>query len=1255
MAKSKHGLNIISLNVRGLRDTKKRSDCFFWLKEKHFDICLLQETYWTPDIEPKILKEWGKHQILNFGTSHSKGTAVLFSAKFEIINYHKSEDSRIILINFKINEDIMTLINIYAPNNISERKSFFCKIQKWIEKHAMNEQNLIIGGDFNVTEENNLDRHTNACNSNKDSSLVSYKNLLTTKNLHDIWREMHPNKKQFTYKEISRLDKFLISTNLLQNAQIAFIATPGIKTDHKYVSICLDLDKSDRGPGRWKMNTSILNDNAYKNKIRHLLSETQEEYKTISKQLLWEICKIKIKEFSITYCKQKQQVKRNLMKELEEKIKKKEVELEKSNYNKQIVTEKELLDKELHALIHKQNIGAQIRSRAKWTEQGERSTKYFFSLEKENIVKNTIKRLKREDGTYTNSDSDIIEEGVGFYEKLYSKENINDNDIKSYLNDINDNKKLNDNERESLEGKITDKECKEAIQKMKNNKSPGSDGLPVEFYKVFWPEIKKTLIDSLNYAYDNGQLSATQKRGLLSLLFKKNDRQLLKNWRPISLLNTDYKILAHVLTRRLKSVISNIIHTDQNGYIKGRNIAYNIRLIEDVIEKFENDNAEGAIIFLDFHKAFDTVNHTFLHLVLKKYNFGESFIKWVKTMYNQAESCLSNNGWTSKPFHIQRGIRQGCPLSALLFLLVVEILADKIRKNKNDGLEIKFKDESKFIQLTQLADDTTIFLKNENAVINCLKTIKEFGKFSGLKLNLDKTEGLWLGQGENRNDNLGGLNWKNTCIKALGVHFGYNKHQIEELNWKNKIDKIKKILNRWKYRDLTFHGRILIIKTLALSQVVYLVSSLCVPSWVINELNKEFFSFVWKYKRDKICRKVLINDIDNGGMGMIDFKAFCLATKAVWAARLHNSENETWKIIPRKYMEECSINTLLSMNMEKKNHIPLKLPPFYHEVISGWISCGGGLKAPQGQTEIRKQMIWGNKYIQSKGKTLFYKMWHKNNINFIDDLLDETGKFKRGEIIFQQLKNLNRSNWIIEYHTLLKAIPSSWKETLTNCHMGTKVKKEMKPFIETENKIVYNLPSKTKDYYNILVRKIRKKSYIQKYWDNTFINKPTWNDIWTHRIKLQSNKQLADFHFKLLHKILPSQENLHKWKLSNTNMCRFGCDSVENYQHLFITCHHTRHAVEKIEQSLHSLGFTIKLTYKILILGYKEMYQAYNPLNTLLSLVFFSVYKYWIHNNAHVSITAWIYSYLNLYKNIFKELQDKKTYKLFEDVLTTWD
>ena len=729
-----NNFNIISLNARGLRETKKRSDLFYWLKEKQYDICLLQETYWTNDIKNKLLKEWGRHILLNFGTNHSKGTAILFNKNFNILNSHLSEDSRIILANIKIEDEIFTLFNIYAPNNMNERKCFFLKIQKWIDKFAMNPQNIIIGGDFNFTENNKLDRSSNT--SSKDCSSMTYKNLINTKLLHDAWRHLNPNKKQFTYKEISRLDKILVSTELLENVQKSNISIPGIKSDHKYVSVIFNFNKSTKGPGRWKLNTSILGDITYKNKINNLLEQTRNQYQGLNKQMLWEVIKIKVKEFSISYCKQKQRIKKNVMKELENKIQAKEKELIKSDYNKIIQTERDILANELHDLVHKQNIGAQIRSRAKWTEQGERGTKYFFNLEKENIAKHNIKKLKRDDGTYTNTETDIIEEGFLFYKTLYTKENTDIKEIKTYLETSNTSTMLDDREKESLEGKITHIECETALKNMKNNKSPGSDGLSVEFYKTFWPQIKNDLTDSLNLAYDNGSLSTTQKRSILSLLFKKNDKHLLKNWRPISLLNTDYKILAHVLANGLKTVINKLIHTDQNGYIKGRNIGFNIRLIQDVIEYFENDNIEGAVLFLDFQKAFDTVNHNFMHAVLEKFNFGSSFIKWIKTIYSKSEACLTNNGWTSKPFEIQRGIRQGCPLSALLFLLVVEILANKIRKSKNDGLEIKINGTNQYIQLTQLADDTTLFLKNEQAVKNCLKTVLTFGKYSGLRLNL---------------------------------------------------------------------------------------------------------------------------------------------------------------------------------------------------------------------------------------------------------------------------------------------------------------------------------------------------------------------------------------------------------------------------------------------------------------------------------------------------------------------------------------
>ena len=779
--------NILSLNARGLRENSKRKDFLYWINQKNIDVCMIQETYWTNEFAEKLQREWEGKAFINCGTQHSRGTAILLKKHISILGIHKSEDSRIILINVEIQGKSMTLINIYAPNTAGERKTFFAKLKKWIERYAINDEQIILGGDFNHTEDNNLDRRCTGNNKIIDGSANSYLNLKNTKKLKDIWRIMHPKKKEYTYKDISRLDKFLISDDLTQVVQRMSIITSGVKSDHKAIQLCMNLNKSERGPGRWKLNVSILEDKIYQQQIKELVKNVREESKDLSNQQIWEMCKVKIREHTITYCKRKQQIKKNIVGELEQQIRTKEKELINSNYARRIEEERDELIRDMHNLVHGQSVGAQIRSRAQWIEQGEKSTKYFFNLEKHNAANNTIKTLEREDGSYTKNETEVIEEGRNFYKKLYTKESSNEEDMTKYLEDIDERHILKDDDSKALEGIITQKECEEALRNMKDNKSPGSDGLPPEFYKTFWQDIKNLVIGSLNAAYEKGELSPTQKRGHLTLLFKKNEKELLKNWRPISLLNTDYKILTHVLANRLKGVIHKIILKDQNGYIKGRNIGYNIRLIQDVIEYFEEGNIEGAIIFLDFHKAFDTVNHDFLKSVLRKFNFGSSFTKWVDIIYNKAESCFTNNGWTSRPFKIERGIRQGCPLSALLFILVVEILADKIRENKNNGLEIKVKEDTKYIQIAQLVDDTTIFLKNEQAVHNCLNIVNMFSSISGLKLNMDKTEGLWLGRGINRNDNLAGINWEKNQIKALGVHFGYNNKEMEKHNWSNKI------------------------------------------------------------------------------------------------------------------------------------------------------------------------------------------------------------------------------------------------------------------------------------------------------------------------------------------------------------------------------------------------------------------------------------------------------------------------------------
>ena len=210
-----------------------------------------------------------------------------------------------------------------------------------------------------------------------------------------------------------------------------------------------------------------------------------------------------------------------------------------------------------------------------------------------------------------------------------------------------------------MEGDLTLEELALAVKNMSNNKSPGLDGFPVEFFKFFWFDMGIFILNSINYGYKTGELSITQKQGIITCIPKSNkDRNLLKNWRPISLLNVTYKMASACIANRIKSVLDNIIHENQKGFIGGRFIGENIRLIYDILFETKDQNIPGLLLSIDFENAFDTVSWGFIEKCLGYFNFGPCIQKWIKLFYTRKESCIHQNGFVSEFFFLNRGCRQ---------------------------------------------------------------------------------------------------------------------------------------------------------------------------------------------------------------------------------------------------------------------------------------------------------------------------------------------------------------------------------------------------------------------------------------------------------------------------------------------------------------------------------------------------------------------------------------------------------------------
>ena len=475
-----------------------------------------------------------------------------------------------------------------------------------------------------------------------------------------------------------------------------------------------------------------LGDNFYKREIQKLFQNFEERKSFIYILDNWEMFKLEVKKVTKSFSILRAKHRTNtilICNEMKERYF--DMEIMQNIMNK---------EQEIKNFISKGNM---IRSKSevlnKVYEEGREINR------KEEIKKGNYKfihQLRTKDDKPIMDKEKILNEIKEFYQSLFTSQKIKEKDIEEYLFNFKSSE-LKNEDREMLNNYISEQEVREAIRDLNIDKSPGDDGITAEFYQAFNLAIVPIVTEVFNNIWLNDEMPSSKKNGIIQLIYKKKGTVTnLKYWRPITLLNLDYKILTKILANRLKLCIDYLLNYNLSSGVKQRDILDNILNLKTLLDYVKAKNLNAAFISLNNEKAFDRLEHNYMFKVLEKFNFPNRYIRWIKFIYNDINSKVMVNGKLTEKIHIEQSVRQGCPIS--IYVLCLEPLILRINDNTRiKGISIpNCPDEIKTIQH---ADDMTVMIITDISYKELEKENILFSKVSGSKIIMDKTEVLLNG------------------------------------------------------------------------------------------------------------------------------------------------------------------------------------------------------------------------------------------------------------------------------------------------------------------------------------------------------------------------------------------------------------------------------------------------------------------------------------------------------------------------------
>ncbi|GJR98447.1 RNA-directed DNA polymerase, eukaryota, partial [Tanacetum coccineum] len=463
-------------------------------------------------------------------------------------------------------------------------------------------------------------------------------------------------------------------------------------------------------------------------------------------------------------------------------------------------------------------------------------------------------------------------------------------------------KQLNSDQRTELESEVSNEEIKRAVWECGTDKAPGPDGFTFGFFRHFWYLIDHDVYEAVRYFFIHNEIPIGCNSSFIALIPKIPDANLVKDFRPISLIGSLYKIIAKILTNRLVGVLGDIVNEVQSAFIADRQILDGPFILNEVLKWCKVKKKQALIFKVDFEKAYDSVRWDFLDEVLSKFGFGDKWRKWIQCCLRSSRGSIIVNGSPTEEFQFGRGLKQGDPLSPFLFILIMESLHLSFQRVVDVGMfqDIKLGASVNLSHMFYADDAVFVGQWNDSNITTLVHVLECFYRVSGLKINMGKSKIMGV-HVDNAKVSRAAVKLGCLILKApfsyLGSIVGGDMNRLQ--TWNDIVDRVKRRLSKWKMTTLSIGGRLTLVKSVLGSMPIFHMAMFKVPSGVLRTLESirsHFFNGhdIQSKKVSWVSWKKVLAHKERGGLGVSSLYALNRGLMFKWVWRFLNHDTSLW-------------------------------------------------------------------------------------------------------------------------------------------------------------------------------------------------------------------------------------------------------------------------------------------------------------------------------------------------------------------------